>query len=48
MPSWRIVVTDGKERTAVWFCKAATKAEAERMALEEHPGWYILQADREL
>jgi hypothetical protein len=46
MLSWRIVVTDGKERTALWFGTAETRAEAEALALEEHPGWYVQQVDR--
>ncbi|MBT2546888.1 hypothetical protein J7I85_00750 [Arthrobacter sp. ISL-65] len=43
---WRVVVTNGLERTAVWFGMAASKAEAEARALSEHPGWFVQEADR--
>lgn len=43
---WRVVVTNGKDRTALWFGEAATKAEAEALALAEHPGWFVQECDR--
>lgn len=45
---WQVVVTDGKDRTALWFCAAATRAEAEAQALAEHPGWQVMHIDPEL
>lgn len=45
---WRAVVTDGKERTALWFGEAATRAEAEALALAEHPGWHVQECDHDL
>lgn len=48
MPRWRVVVTDGKERTALWFGTAETEAEAESRALEERPGWRMQECDRDL
>lgn len=45
---WRVVVTDRKEHTALWFGTAATRAEAEQAALEEHPGWYVQECDPQL
>lgn len=48
MPRWRVVVTDGKERTALWFGEASTRAEAEALALAERPDWRIHQVDHDL
>lgn len=45
---WRVVLTDGRERTALWFGKAATKAEAVAQALAERPGWLVAQIDHDL
>ncbi len=43
---WRVVVSNGFDRTAVWTGLAANKAEAEALALSEHPGWFIQEAGR--
>ena len=45
---WRVVVTNGKDRTALWFGEAATRAEAEALALAEHPGWLVQECDRQI
>lgn len=45
---WRVVVTNGRDRTALWFGTAATRAEAEAQALAEHPGWHVEQIDPDL
>jgi hypothetical protein len=48
MVRWTVVVTDGKGRTALWFCTAATQPEAGAQALAERPGWHVMQIDHDL
>lgn len=46
--NWRVVVTNGKDRTALWFGEAASKTEAEALALAERPGWFVQECDPDL
>ncbi|MET3934393.1 hypothetical protein ABIE00_002439 [Arthrobacter sp. OAP107] len=41
---WRVVVTNGHDRTEVWFGIAASKTEAETKALSGHPGWSVQES----
>lgn len=43
---WRVVLTNGLDRTAVWYGMASGRADAEARALVDYPGWFAVESDR--